>query len=110
MRRHFLIAGLLAVGLLAGAGALAGAMEDITLQFTDDSVAVHNDGTSTVAVVVLRTCESPVALPGLVVPMVNRLTAITHAGQTTRIDRNRNGACTYAIKDARYVRKFGSVR
>ncbi len=55
MRRHFVIAGLLVVGLLAGVAALAGAKEDVSLQYSGDSVSVQNDGDESVAVVVLRT-------------------------------------------------------
>ena len=110
MRRHFLIAGLLVVGLLAGVTALAAAKEDVSLQYSGDSVSVRNDGDSSVSVVVQRTCTAPAGLPGLNVPMVRDLKAVAHPDAVVRIDRNRNGACTYVITGARYVRKFGSGR
>ena len=108
MRKNTAIAVLMIVGLLAGAGALASAVQDVSLQYSGDSVSLHNSGNNTVTATVMRTCmTSPLSR---IFPTPRALFVMADPGELVRIDRNRNGACSYTITAARYARTVEAAR
>ncbi len=109
MRTKLAIATLLVVGMFASGVALAGAAEDVSLQYYGDSVAVRNDGGITVATMVSRTCTPTIQLPSMISLRVRDFDVTVNPGQVVRIDREpRGGNCSYAITDAHYVVKPGA--
>ena len=105
MRTKLAIATLLVVGLFAGGVALAGAAEDVSLQYYGDSVAVRNDGRITVATTVMRTCTPTIQPPGII--SLRDFKVTVGPGQVVRIDREPRGRdCSYVITGAHYVWKL----
>ena len=96
MRTKLAIATLLVVGMFAGGVALAGAAEDVNLQYYGDSVAVRNDGRTTVATTVMRTCSPTIQPPSII--SLRDFKVTVDPGQVVRIDREPRGRdCSYVI-------------
>ncbi len=115
MRTKLAIATLLVVGMFAGGVALAGAAEDVSLQYYSnpfglgDSVAVRNDGRFKVATTVTRTCNLTIQPPSIISKPLRDFRVTVGPGQVVRIDREpRGGNCSYVITAAHYVVKFGA--